>query len=49
MGGHGRQVPHELNFLQNTELEMNPYQMIVASLDVQGAFPHAPHWLLTEY
>ena len=27
---------------------MNPYEMMVASLDVQGAFPHAPHRLLTE-
>ena len=27
---------------------MNPYEMIIASLDVQGAFPHAPHRLLTE-
>ena len=27
---------------------MNPYEMIVASLDVQGAFSHAPHRLLTE-
>ena len=27
---------------------MNPYEMIVASLDVQGAFPHAPHRLFAE-
>ena len=27
---------------------MNPYEMIVGSLDVQGMFPHAPHRLLTE-
>ena len=27
---------------------MNPYEMIVASLDVQGAFPPAPHRLLTK-
>ena len=27
---------------------MNPYEMIVASVDVQGAFPHARHRLLTE-
>ena len=27
---------------------MNPYEMIVAYLDVQGAFPHAPHRLRTE-
>ena len=40
--------PHEAIFLQNTALDMNPYEMIVASLDVQGAFPQAPHRLLTE-
>ena len=35
-------------FLQDTTLDMNPYEMIVVPPDVQGAFPHAPHWLLTE-
>ena len=45
MGGRS---PHEAIFLQDTPLDMNPYKMIVASLDVQGAFPHAPHRLLTE-
>ena len=40
--------PHEAIFLQDTALHMNPYEMIIASLDVQGAFPHAPHRLLTE-
>ena len=40
--------PHEAIFLQPTALDMNPYEMIVASLDVQGAFPHAPHRLLTD-
>ena len=40
--------PHEAIFLQDTALDTNPYEMIVASLDVQGAFPHAPHRLLTE-
>ena len=40
--------PHEAIFLQDTALDMNPYEMIIASLDVQGAFPHAPHRLLTE-
>ena len=39
---------HEAIFLQYTAPDMNPYEMIVASLDVQGAFPHAPHRLLTE-
>ena len=40
--------PHEAIFLKDTALDMNPYEMIVASLDVQGAFPQAPHRLLTE-
>ena len=40
--------PHEAIFLWHTALDMNPYEMIVASLDVQGAFPHAPHRLLKE-
>ena len=40
--------PHGAIFLQDTAVDMNPYEMIVASLDVQGAFPHAPHRLLTE-
>ena len=35
-------------FFQDTALDMNPYEMIVASLDVQGALPHALHRLLTE-
>ena len=40
--------PHEAIFLQDTALDMNPYEMIVASLDVQGVFPNAPHRLLRE-
>ena len=40
--------PQEAIFLQDTARDMNPYEMIVASLDVQGAFPHAPHRLVTE-
>ena len=40
--------PHEGIFLQDTALDMKPYEMIVASLDVRGAFAHAPHRLLTE-
>ena len=40
--------PHEAIFLQDSGLDMNPYEMIVASLDVEGAFPHAPHRILTE-
>ena len=39
---------HEAIFLQDTALDMNPYEMIVASLDAQSAFPHAPHRLLAE-
>ena len=40
--------PHEAIFLQDTALDMNPYEMIIASLDVQGGFPQAPHRILTE-
>ena len=47
-GAMAGRSPHEAIFLQDTALDMNPYEMIIASLDVQGAFPHAPHRLLTE-
>ena len=47
-GAMAGRSPHEAIVLQDTALDMNPYEMIVASLDVQGAFPHAPHRLLTE-
>ena len=47
-GAMAGRSPHEANFLQDTALDMNPYEMIIASLDVQGAFPHAPHRLLRE-
>ena len=47
-GAMAGRSPHEAIFLQDTALDMNPYEMIMASLDVQGAFPHAPHRLLTE-
>ena len=47
-GAMAGRSPHEAIFLQDTALDMNPYEMIVASLDVQGAFAHAPHRLLTE-
>ena len=47
-GAMAGRSPHEAIFLQDTALDMNPYKMIVAFLDVQGAFPHAPHRLLTE-
>ena len=40
--------PHEAISLQEPALDMNPYGMIVASLDVRGAFLHAPHRLFTE-
>ena len=47
-GAMAGRSPHEAIFLQDTALDMNPYEMIVASLDVQGAFPHARHRHLTE-
>ena len=50
-GAMAGRSPHEAIFLQDTALDMNPYEMIIASLDVQGAFPHRgtfPHRLLTE-
>ena len=40
--------PHRAIFLQDTALEIDPYEMINTSLDVQCAFPHRPHLLLTE-
>ena len=40
--------PYKAIFLQDTALDMNLYEMIVAPLDVQGAFPHAQHLLSTE-
>ena len=39
---------HEAIFVEDTALDMDPYEMIVASLNVEGAFCHAPHRLLTE-
>ena len=45
-GAMAGRSPHEAIFLQDTALDMNPYEMIVASLDVQGAFTQAPKWLL---
>ena len=47
-GAMAGRLPHEATLLQDTALDMNPYELIVASLDVQGAFPHAPRRLLTE-
>ena len=47
-GAMAGRSPHEAIFLEDTALDMNPYEMIIASLDVQGAFPHARHRLLTE-
>ena len=47
-GAMAGRSPHEAIFLQDTALDMNPYEMIIASLNVQGAFPHAPHRLLRE-
>ena len=46
-GAMADRSPHEAIFLQDTALDINPYEMMVASLDVQGAFPDAPHRLLT--
>ena len=40
--------PHEAIFLQDTALDVNSYAMIVASLDVQGAFPDTQHLRITE-
>ena len=47
-GAMAGRSPHEAIFLEDTALDMNPYKMIVPSLDVQGAFPQAPHRLSTE-
>ena len=47
-GAMASRSPHEAISLQDTALDMNPFEMIVTSLDVKGAFPHAPHRLLTE-
>ena len=41
-------VHHEAIFLQDTALDMNPYEMVIASLDVTGASPQDAHRLLTE-
>ena len=46
-GAMAGRSPHEAIFLQDTALNTSPYEMIITSLDVQGGFPHAPHWLLT--
>ena len=39
--------PHEAIFLQDTIADMDPVDLIIASLDVKGAFPNSP-WLLPE-
>ena len=39
--------PHEAPFLQDTIADMDPVDLIIASLDVRGAFPNTP-WLLLE-
>ena len=38
---------HEATFLQDTALDMKPYEMIVASFDVEGAFIPERHPFLT--
>ena len=40
--------PDKAIFLQDTAMDMNRYEIIVASLNVQGAFPPATHLLVTE-
>ena len=47
-GAMAGRSPHEVIFLQDTALDMNPYEMIAAPLDVQGPFLHAPHRLCTD-
>ena len=39
--------PHEAIFLQDTIADMDPVDLVMASLDVKGAFPNTP-WLLLE-
>ena len=39
--------PHEAIFLQDTIADMDPVDLSIASLDVEGAFPNTP-WLLLE-
>ena len=39
--------PHEAIFLQNTIADMDPVDLIIASLDVKGAFSNTP-WLLLQ-
>ena len=39
--------PHEAIFLQDTIADMDPVDLIIAFLDVKGAFPNTP-WLLLE-
>ena len=39
--------PHEAIFLQDTIADMDPVDLIIASLDVKRAFPNTP-WLLPE-
>ena len=41
------QSPHEAIFLQDTIADMDPVDLIIAFLDVQGAFSNTP-WLLLE-
>ena len=47
-GAMAGRCPHETTFLHDTTLDMNPHEMIVPSLDVKSAFPHAAHRLLME-
>ena len=47
-GAMAGRSPYEAIFSQDTAPDMNPYEMIVASLDVQAALPLARHQVLTE-
>ena len=46
-GAIASRFPHEAIFLQDTSADMDPVDLINASLDVEGAFPNTP-WLLLE-
>ena len=39
--------PHEAIFIQDTIADMDPVDLIIATLDVRGAFPNTP-WLILE-
>ena len=47
LGATPGRSPHEAIFLQDTIADMDPVDLIIASLDVKGAFPNTT-WLLLE-